>query len=127
MTPAEIDRVIACVLRSIDDRTVADHVARCLQDRYGPPAMQGERMLSEVAAPRCEAEGCANAADFAGWVRQYDGMGLPTGLMQKRNLCCDHMSLFIGYKPEEPEAVCCVTMRTDGAHHPGCPNFMSAR
>lgn len=48
--------------------------------------------------PPCEAAGCGKPAEFTGWHRAVDGMGLPTGLVQKRNFCSDHMSLFVGHE-----------------------------
>ena len=43
----------------------------------------------------CEVTDCTSPAKYEGWIRVKDGFGIPTGLMQKRRVCEEHIGLTI--------------------------------
>lgn len=49
----------------------------------------------------CEVQNCTNEADYEGWYRVLDFLGTPTGLIQRRRVCRDHMSVLIGAENKE--------------------------
>ena len=44
---------------------------------------------------------CDNEAEFEGWYRVRDFAGIPTGMMQKIQVCKDHACCLIGNEKKE--------------------------
>lgn len=44
---------------------------------------------------KCDAD-CSKSAEYEGWYRVVDGMGVKTGLIQRMNVCKNHRSFLIG-------------------------------
>lgn len=57
---------------------------------------------SEVEEDICEVQGCTEVAEHEGWYRVLDPfLQTPTGLIQRRRVCGEHVNMLIGQVPNE--------------------------